>query len=159
MTPKPLNLAKIALFSLVGGALGGCHVQMVRPAPAATTVAVGRSIDAEVNTVTAPSFAGTWSDGSLVLEIVGDGPQMEVRYPNGRGPFVAKRQGPRQISVDFYDDAPCCTGRLASPDVIEWSNGGSWHRLTGSGARVGIDVRLEPTTGPMLPPVPVFVVR
>ncbi len=150
MKPSSLRLAELFNVTLCAllPALAGCEVHMMRTEH---VIAAPESPNLEI---AVDSFAGSWTDGDLVLEIVDRGAQLEVRYPNGRGPFVAKRSGPGEISVDFYDDAPCCSGRLASPDRIDWSNGGSWHRVTGPQARVGvgIDVRLEPTTGPTLPP-------
>ena len=127
----------LALSALAVPALAGCELPMTHANPAVATA------EAAPLEIAVDSFAGSWSDGDLVLEIVDRGAALEVRYPNGRGPFVARRTGPGEINVDFYDDTPCCSGRLAIPDRIDWSNGGSWHRVPESRAGVGVDLRIE----------------
>lgn len=120
----------------------GCYVQVAGHARRQADAPVSASQPAVI--ATEASLSGHWTDGDLILEIQGDESGFTVGYPNGRGPFTGRFIATDEVSVDFYDDPGCCTGRVhADGGVIRWSNGGSWRRLGALEPATSIEVVLH----------------
>lgn len=104
----------------------------------------------EASTMNAPlPLAGQWNNGSEIIR------QTHTRltfYINNkqRGPFEGTyykyHNGEHLISVNFVDDAGCCTGRVENDgNTIHWSNNSTWTKDVASTAPVVPPPRIPPS--------------
>ncbi|CAL2075487.1 hypothetical protein [Tenacibaculum sp. 190524A05c] len=91
------------------------------------------------NNLTAIGFVGEWKDlnGTLITVVPtsfkGNDGYYEVKYSNGRGPFIGSSFSgvyPPVLDVDFTDDGGDKSGQLSeNGELIKWNNGTEWGKL------------------------------